>query len=198
MVDRHGKRWDDDIVSARGIVRVEAKRISGWRADQSGIEPAEFAVHARISKRVNELSCCDFDLDRARLGRHEAILRPRFTTGNRQADKDDQSDDCPEDFHRDVSVREARALSAIAESENGIREAQLREDERGTGDVKRKDVLPINERSGGSNWRRWRKQMSRESVDGREDQQSQKKCQQKSWCCGATGLLPASNHNGAR
>ncbi len=67
-IDRDGQRRDNDIVFARGIVRIEAQRISGGRADQAGIEPAEFAVGARIAKRVDKLRGGDFDLNRARLG----------------------------------------------------------------------------------------------------------------------------------
>jgi uncharacterized protein YfaA (DUF2138 family) len=86
-------------------------------------------------------------------------------------------------------VGEVRALSAIAKSKYGIREAQLGEDECDTCDVKREVILPVNEQRDRSD-RRWRrKQVSCKYVDRRKDQQSQKKCQQKSWGGGATGLL---------
>ncbi len=74
--------------------------LPGGALTRAGIEAAEFAVRARITKRVDELSGGDFNLDRVRRRRHEAILRPRLATGNRQTDEHDQGDGGPENFHR--------------------------------------------------------------------------------------------------
>ncbi len=74
MIDRHGKRRDNDVVRARGIVGIQAEGISGGGADKSRVEPAEFSVRARISKRVDELGGGDFNLNRSRTGLREGSV----------------------------------------------------------------------------------------------------------------------------
>src|SRR5271156_5693474 len=62
VVHRNRERGDYDVVLARGIVGVNAHRISGGGADLLGIELAEFPIGAGIAEIEDELVRGHFDL----------------------------------------------------------------------------------------------------------------------------------------